>query len=226
MFFVVPVELRQPAAGRGIPAANAVVVAVNVVMFFLAWSGPWCVGPGTGVLSVLTYGFSHFSFWHLAANMWVLLVFGNPLNRRIGNAWYLASYLGTLVALGIFAKLFLNSHIAGASGAIFAVIVMALILMPAAQLRLAYLAVLPLTLLVGLIWRPQHWLYWFIRWGEFSLRAVWCLALVPLMQLWLFYHYDWSLTYLAHLLGMICGVAAVLMLPARISMKARVVAGV
>ena len=224
MFALVPLEMKSPAARSTVPTANAVLVAVNVVMFFFAWSGPCTVGPGSGVLSILTYGFSHGSFWHLVANMWVLWVFGNPLNRRIGNGYYLAAYLGTLLLLGLFARLFLSSPIAGASGAIFAIIVMSLMLMPAARLLVAYIAILPITLLIGLFRRPEHWLYWFIRWGNFSVRAVWCLALIPLMQLWLFYHYDWSWTYLAHLLGMLCGVAAVLLLPQRISMGAHLAA--
>jgi membrane associated rhomboid family serine protease len=222
MFALVPVELKQSTAARAIPTANAVLVAANVVVFVLAWSGPWAVGPGTGMLSIVTYGFSHFSFWHLVANMWVLLVFGKPVNRRIGNTCYLLSYLGTLLTLGALGKVFLyNSHLAGASGAIFAVIVMALMLVPAARLRVYYVAAMPLTLLIGLFRRPEHWLYWFLRWGEFSLRAVWCLALIPVMQLCLFCYYGWSLTYLAHLLGMVCGMAAVLLLPQRISMGTR-----
>lgn len=224
MFALIPMELKQAPTRPAIPTANAILVAANVVMFLLAWSGPWVVGPGTGVLSILTYGFSHMGFWHLVVNMWVLCVFGNPLNRRIGNTYYLLVYLGTILLLGLFAKLFLNVAVAGASGAIFAVIVMALILMPAARLAIAYVALLPLTLLIGLFNRPEYWLGWVIRWGNFSLRATWCLALIPLMEFWYFIYYSWSPTYLAHLLGMLCGVAAVLLLPTRISMGARTAA--
>ena len=159
-------------AKRAIPAANAALIVANVLIFWLGWSGPWTVGPGSGVLSIVTHAFSHFSIWHLVGNMWVLLVFGNPVNRRVGNTYYLLGYLGTVVALGLFAKLFLSSQLAGASGAIFAVIAMALLLMPAAILEVGYLAVFPITLLVGLVRRPKHWLYWFIRWGKFSFRVV------------------------------------------------------
>ena len=60
-------------------------------------------------------------------------------------------------------------------------------------------------------------------WAGFSsvfTRRYWCLLLVPLQQLgsssgWM------ELTNLGHLLGMLCGVAIVLMLPARITMPGR-----
>ena len=45
----------------------------------------------------MLYGFSHASFWHLLFNMWALWVFGNPVNRRLGNGYYLLAYLGTIV---------------------------------------------------------------------------------------------------------------------------------
>jgi len=38
---------------------------------------------------------------------------------------------------------------------------------------------------------------------------------------WSFYWHDWRLSYLGHLLGMLCGVAVVLLLPTRISMRRR-----
>lgn len=230
MLAVIPLELKERGAKRTIPTANAALIVANVLMFWLGWTGPWTgpwtVGPGSGALSIVTHAFSHFSLWHLVGNMWVLFIFGNPVNRRVGNTLYLLGYMGTVVALGLFAKLFLNSEMAGASGAIFAVITMSLLLMPAAILEIGYLAVFPITLLVGLVPKPKHWLDWFIRWGSFSLRVVWCLALIPLMQLWSFYWHNWSLTYLVHLLGMLCGVAVVLLLPTRISMRRAVVISV
>lgn len=226
MLAFVPLELEQPVDQPTIPTANAVLIAANVVVFGLTWSGPWVLGPGTGMLSVLSYGFCHLGFWHLVTNMWALLVFGNPVNRRLGNGYYLAAYLGTLVALGLIGKLFLRgSYMAGASGAVFAVIAIALMLMPAAKLRLFYVALVPLTILIGIFSKPEHWLDWFIRWGRFSIRAVWCLILIPLLQLWFFIRHDGDLSYLAHLLGMLAGLAVVLLLPPRISMGARATGG-
>ncbi len=67
-------------------------------------------------LSVLLYGFCHFGFWHLVLNMWVLWVFGNPVNRRLGNGLYLLVYLGCLVAVGLFARLILPVGLVGRFG--------------------------------------------------------------------------------------------------------------
>jgi len=76
-------------------------MALNVLSFvflcLFGWS--WPVGPSTGLLSVLFYGFSHAGFRHLLFNMWALRVFGNPVNRRLGNGYYLLGYLGTLLGM-------------------------------------------------------------------------------------------------------------------------------
>ncbi len=221
MFAFIPLQLKQPGVKNTIPVANAALVAITVLVFCFGFCDGWVVGRGTGLLSILTYGFAHVSTSHLIANMWVLLVFGNPVNRRIGNGYYLLAYLGSIVALGLFAKLFLGAALMGASGAVFAVITIALILMPSALLEVAYLALFPVTLIVGLLSKPAHWVYWFIRLGTFSFRAIWCLLLIPAMQLWSFFWSGWSISCLAHLLGMACGIAVVLMLPTRITMRHR-----
>ena len=219
MFFVIPLEYKTRRAQHGAPVANALLIAVNVIVFGLGWC--WAVGPGTSPASVLMYGFSHVSFWHLVLNMWLLWVFGNPVNRRLGNGRYLAAYLGTILVLGLLARLFLRVGLVGSSGAIFAVMTIAFILIPAGSLEIAYLALFPLTILMGLVRLPKYWLYWFIRWGVFSIRALWCLVLIPLLELWSLFWNGWSWGTVAHLLGMVCGVAIVLMLPTRISMPGR-----
>lgn len=224
MFFFLPLDLKQAGAGARLPLANAALVAINVIAYCLGLSLGWAVGPGTGLWSVLTYGFAHASVWHLAGNMWVLLVFGNPVNRRLGHAWYLLAYLGTLVALGLFARLCIGGYLVGASGAIFAIIVIALMLMPAARLEIGYFALFPITLLIALVSRPQEWLYLLIRWGSFSVRALWALCIVPLMEVWSLFWSGWNWTNGGHLLGMFCGVAVVLLLPTRITMPRRAAA--
>jgi hypothetical protein len=113
----------------------------------------------------------------------------------------------------------------GASGAIFAVITIALTLMPAAMIEFAYLAVFPLTLLLVMFRRPKYELNWFLSWGTSVVPAWWCLVLIPLMEIcsvfWRAWSFGWisSWTPTAHLLGVACGVAVVLMLPARITRR-------
>ncbi len=231
MLFPIPLEIKPLPAKAKVPVANAVLIAVNVLVYLFGWSDSWAVGPGRSWLTVLTYGFSHFGFWHLLLNMWALWVFGNPVNRRLGNGYYLLAYLGTLIVIGLLAKLLLSIALAGSSGAVFAVIIMALILLPGTVVDFAYLAIFPLSLLIGLAKRPKYGLNWFVCWGIVSAPALWCLVMIPLMELCSFiarasyFGWDWSWTPGAHLLGMLCGIAAVLMLPARVTMGRRSMAG-
>jgi membrane associated rhomboid family serine protease len=183
----------------------------------------WVTGPGTGALGVVLYGFSHAGMWHLVFNMWALWLFGNPVNRRLGNGYYLAAYLGSIVCLGLLARLFFREGVLGASGGVFAVIAMALLLLPAARLTVAYGAIFPLSLLLCLFRKPRYGIEWFVCGGTWSIQCLWCLFLIPVIQvasmcwMWLIgYGGVWSL---GHLLGMLCGVAVVLLLPKRISMR-------
>jgi membrane associated rhomboid family serine protease len=221
MFVLIPLQLKEPGGRDTIPTANALLIAVNVVVFFLnqylGW--PLAVGRDTGLLTLLTHGFAHASPAHLLGNMWVLWLFGNPVNRRLGNGYYLLAYLGTLVSLGIFARVFLHDTLVGASGAIFAVILLCLMLIPRALVRVGYVALFPFTLLVGLFSPPSHWVFWFLRWGDFAVRAWIGLALVPLLEFWGLWWWGWNWTNLAHLFGLVCGVAILLLLPDAITMR-------
>lgn len=219
MFCPLPVNLRDGRTYDAIPLVNPLLVVINVLVFWLNWRP--VVGPGTGVLSILTYSFGHANVFHLAANMWALLVFGTPVNRRIGNGWYLIAYLGSAMALGLFVRLFVWGHLIGASGAIFAVIAMALILMPSAMVDIYYFALFPTTLVTGFAHPHKHWVFWFIRWDLFEMRAWWGLFLVPFLEFWSLYWNGWNWTNLGHLFGLVCGVAVVLMLPAEITLNRR-----
>jgi membrane associated rhomboid family serine protease len=159
-------------------------------------------------------------------NMWALWVFGNPVNRRLGNAYYALVYLGAAVVLGLFARLIISTWLLGASGAIFAVIAVALVLMPRASVEIACVAVFPLTLVIGLLSKPAQSWQWLLRSAVYGIPAVWALALIPLMQLFLFWWDQWSVSSLAHLLGMLCGVGAVLALPTRVTMRRSWLTGV
>lgn len=221
MFIPIPVVLKDGRQFESIPVANGLLVVANVLIFWMF--GPYysVVGPGTSLFSILGYAFSHAHAMHLVANMWVLLVFGTPLNRRLGNGYYLLCYLGCAVALGLFARLFSSAGLVGASGAIFAMIGMALLLLPSAIIEVFYFALFPVTLITGLLDRPRHWVFWVIRWDRFEIRAVWGLLLVPFLELWGLFWSGWNWTNLGHLFGLVCGVAAVLMLPSRVTMRSR-----
>jgi membrane associated rhomboid family serine protease len=219
MFFPIPVKLKDGRDFETIPVVNGLLVAINVLIFWLGWQ-PY-VGPGTGFLSIGTYAFGHANLWHLAGNMLALLVFGTPVNRRLVNGWYLLAYLGSALILGLFARLLCPGPLIGASGAIFAVIAIALLLLPSALIEIYYFALFPVTLLIGLIQRPAHWVFWFIRWDRFEIRAWWGLFLVPLLEFRGLFWNGWNWMNLGHPFGLFCGLVIVLLLPTSITMKRR-----
>ena len=103
MFFLFPWKIDKTGSDGGqLPTANLVLIAANVMLFLCG--GFWPVSHGSGPLSILLYGFSHAGPWHLLVNMWALWIFGNPVNRRVGHGYYLAIYLGTILALGLVAR--------------------------------------------------------------------------------------------------------------------------
>lgn len=215
MFFCLPVKVEQTHDNEIIPIVNLVLIAVNLLVF---WFPKATIGSSF-VYSTVTYAFVHASLWHLLGNMWVLWVFGNKVNRRLGNFWYLIVYLGTVIALGILLRLILRVNIVGASGAIFAVVAICLMLMPAALIDILCVAIFPLSLLVSLFSKPKRWIYWFVRWGQFKVEALWGLFIVPALEIYGIFWGGWNWTNLGHLLGLVCGIGAVLILPQRISMN-------
>jgi len=226
MLALIPLELKPRAPLFGVPWANWLIIALNVAFYllYLTLGWQWTSGRGTSIFGILLYGFSHAGFWHLAGNLWCLIVFGNAVNQRVGNAYYLWTYLGSIVLIGLTAWLFLSGGVIGASGGIFAVIAVGLLLLPSARLRVGYIAVFPVTILAALLRRPEHPWQWAIRWGDFLVPMLWCLLLIPLLEFWGLIFSGWSWTHLGHLLGLLLGVVAVLLLPQRISMGQRAAA--
>ena len=230
MFFL-PIELKQTVPKGPIPVANALLIAANVLMYLLAprWTvgyGPVSPGFHSGPLAILLYGFSHINMWHLVLNLWALWLFGNPVNRRLGNGYYLAAYLGAVLAVGLICRFCCPDQGLGASGAIFAVIAIAMILLPSAGLEMAYVVIFPIAVLVGLaapqkILAPLALALGNVRVADGLVPAVG--AADPAGGLAARGHVFWhlELEHGAHLLGMVCGVAIVLLLPARITMPGR-----
>lgn len=223
MFALFPLELAARNLPRTVPWANLLLVALNV-FFYLLMVGTgyfWTCGQGSSFLSIFLYGFSHAGFWHLAANLWVLIVFGNAVNRRIGNGFYLIAYLSSVAAIGLAAWLLFPGRVVGASGGVFAVIGISLLLLPAARLRVGYIALFPITVLVASFRRPEHPWEWAIRWGDFKLGMIGCLVFIPLLELWGLFWSGGNWTHLGHLLGLIAGVIVVLLLSERLTLHYR-----
>jgi membrane associated rhomboid family serine protease len=223
MFFPIPTSIQHGPSGRTPPLANSVIIAINVLLYCLGFSAAWGVGRGSSPLGILTHGFVHAGFLHLLGNMWLLQLFGNAVNRRLGNELYTLCYLGIVVSVGLCGWIAADGILVGSSGAIYGVMGIATLLLPAARVRVYYVALFPITLIVGLFQRPAHWLGWVIRWDHFSCLMLWAIALVPMIELfglWSWYRVGlWSWNHLAHLLGFGFGFLAVLLLPTRVSMR-------
>ena len=119
----------QQDSPRMTPAVQA-LIAINVAMLFLQWT---VVGALPELLAYrgeplrawwtpVTYMFVHAGLWHLALNMYMLWVFGPRVEHAWGTkrfAWfYLWCGLGGVLAHALFGT---GGSLAGASGAIFGV---------------------------------------------------------------------------------------------------------
>ena len=130
--------VRPRAMTAAAPVATQALIAINVVAYLaeVATGGGFgsvggtiyqhgvLFGPFVGVLHeywrLVTSGFLHASFVHIALNMVFLWFLGRSLEPAIGSVRFVAAY-GTALLCGSFGVLLLepNSAALGASGAIF-----------------------------------------------------------------------------------------------------------
>ena len=214
MLFPLPMTSTRPAAGRGWPVANAGLILANVAAWMLVDADRAELRPGSGLISLATYGFVHAGLVHLALSMWALWVFGNAVNRRLGNPAYLALYAGSLLFVGLVAKFVTTGSLLGSSGGVLAVTAAAALLLRTERVLFLLVAVFPLTLLLGLFRRPVRASQWFIRWGWFRLRVWWGVVFVPLLiAIGLLVSTDWQASQLVHLVGLAAGLVAVPLIP-------------
>jgi len=98
------------------------------------FSRPWII---------LTYMFLHGGIYHLLLNMYVLLMFGNLLEQRIGTKRFLLIYFISGIIAALLSSLF-YARALGASGAIAGILGVLIILMPELQILLFFVAPVPL----------------------------------------------------------------------------------
>jgi membrane associated rhomboid family serine protease len=125
-----PEPQNPPPLTRGVQA----LFAINVVTCFLLWmfvsdADAFAVlGFQAGSLqrtlwSALTYMFVHYSVWHLALNMYVLLAFGPRLETAMGTRaftlFYLWCGLGGAVAYMLFVR---NGLLVGSSAGVLGIL--------------------------------------------------------------------------------------------------------
>jgi len=94
---------------------------------------PTLVLSGRSTLSLVTHMFLHAGFQHLMTNMFVLFTVGRAVEKEVGTGRFSLIYLGSGVLAGL-AHVAVNPQssvpVVGASGAIFGLIAVLLLLMP------------------------------------------------------------------------------------------------
>lgn len=152
---MLPVVSHEVRTGRW-PYATVCLIGLNVLgLAFAASLGPrfvpflqdWGLVPARieaevtlhNVATVATSIFLHVGVLHLVMNMWFLFVFGDVLEDAMGPWWFLFLY----VVSGFFGSMLYVATASGspvpavgASGAVSGVMAAALVLWPAARLRL------------------------------------------------------------------------------------------
>jgi membrane associated rhomboid family serine protease len=133
--------IRDTVRSRSFPLVNWIIIILNALVFFLelelspeqltTFIATFGLVPASldvtqplTLLPFLTHMFLHGGWFHIISNMWVLFIFGDNVEDRMGSWRYLLFYLlGGLVAGGLQVFFSPGSQVpsVGASGAIAAV---------------------------------------------------------------------------------------------------------
>ncbi len=154
------------------------------------------VGRYGGLSTLLTSTFLHAGFFHLLSNMWVLWIFGDNVEDRLGPARYLGFYLGCGVAAGAIHALFDPASMVptvGASGAIAGVLGAYFMLYPTARV---------LTLVPIVIWPV------FIEVPAYVFLGIWFLSQLLSGGLAIAGAASTGIAWWAHIGGFVVGVLA------------------
>src|SRR5688500_18518693 len=119
--------------------------------------------PVDGWLTIFTSMFLHGGWFHLISNMWVLYIFGDNVEDRLGKLRYLLFYLLSGLAAGLLqAYLWPTSPdpMIGASGAIAGVLGAYLILFPGSRIA----SLVPILFILTIVEVPAliFLIFWFI----------------------------------------------------------------
>ena len=164
---------------RRIPLVNWVLIAANVVVFLYELKiGPSALNsfvrtwglvparlfgdPSTVWITIFTAMFLHGGWLHILSNMWVLFIFGDNVEDRMGKTGYLVFYLLSGMAAALLESYVMLSSqmpMIGASGAIAGVLGAYLVLFPRARVA----SLVPIFLIFTLIEIPAFvfLLFWF-----------------------------------------------------------------
>lgn len=145
--------IRDTIRSRSFPLVNWLIIILNVMVFFYqsnlsraqleSFAQVWALVPSRISLGdpltwypFLTHMWLHGSLLHLVSNMWVLVIFGDNVEDRLGSGRYLLFYLMGGIGAGLLQFFFSTSPdvpALGASGAIAAVMGAYLLFFPQAK---------------------------------------------------------------------------------------------
>ncbi len=119
--------------------------------------------PDTAWLTVFSSMFLHGGWFHLLSNMWVLFIFGDNIEDRLGSLRYLFFYLLSGLAAALMQVYILkdnNMPMVGASGAIAGVLGAYLVLFPRARIA----SLVPILFIFTIVELPAviFLAFWFI----------------------------------------------------------------
>lgn len=205
---------------RRFPLVNWLLIALNAIVFYyelqlgdqglFRFVNTWgliprrfIADPTQAWMTVFTSMFLHGGWFHILSNMWILIIFGDNIENRLGGGLYFVFYLMSGIAAAALQTFLLSTSetpMIGASGAIAGVLGAYLILYP--QARIASLVPIififtvvevPATLFLG---------FWFVSQlfsGWLSLQG----ANVDSVAWW------------AHIGGFVFGMLAIRLFPSR-----------
>lgn len=143
---------------RKTPYANYILIAFNILIFILtirygldrqtgqrgwavrSWADIFLLHPQHPILwQFVTYAFLHANLFHILGNMYILYMFGNNVNDRLGNVGYVSFYLAGAVFSGLGHALLHVNPVLGASGAVAAVTGAYLVLFPNTLITVLYI---------------------------------------------------------------------------------------
>jgi len=174
------IPLYDTARTRRFPLVTWLLVAANAAAFVYELTlGPaqvesfirqWGLVPvqllGQPQLewvTAITSMFLHGGWWHILSNMWILLIFGDNVEERMGGVRYLVFYLLSGLAAALLQSFLLRSStvpMIGASGAIAGVLGAYLLLFPHARVA----SLVPILFIFTVIQVPAalFLLVWFV----------------------------------------------------------------
>jgi membrane associated rhomboid family serine protease len=174
------IPLYDTTRARRVPIVTWLLIGLNVLVFLFEmnlapaalerFTRTWGLVPSRLMLhpeaawiTILTSMFLHGGWFHILSNMWVLFIFGDNVEDRMGGSRYLMFYLLSGVAAGLLQSFVLpgsGEPMIGASGAIAGVLGAYLILFP--QARIASLV--PILFIFTIIDIPAaiFLLFWFV----------------------------------------------------------------